>query len=281
LCGLTVSEIARAFGVSEHAMNKRLVRARQKIAHARIPYRVPEGHALPERRKGVLAVLYLLFTEGYAPSATPDVLRESMSTEAIRLTRTLNELMPGDAETLALLALELFHDARRAGRLDSGGRLLSLEEQDRSLWDRAKIAEGTAVLIEALRREADRKPYLIQACVARLHATATSSDSTDWCEIAALYGELVLLAPSPYVELSRAVATAMAGDIDAGLAVLDDLTRSGRLDGNAHLPAARADLLRRAGRLADAAVAYRAALESVANDAERRYLERRLVEVTR
>jgi RNA polymerase sigma-70 factor (ECF subfamily) len=279
LCGLTVAEIARAFGVSEHAMNKRLVRTRQKIAHARIPYRVPDAHSLPERRNGVLAVLYLLFTEGYAPSDAPDVLRRALSTEAIRLTRTMNELMPDDGETLALLALELFHDARAAARVGGSGELVSIEEQDRSCWDRTLIAEAAAVLDDALCASTDRGPYLIQACVARLHAAATSSESTSWGEIAALYGELAVVAPSPYAELSRAVALAMSDGVDAGLDVLDDIARSGRLDGNAHLPAARADLLRRAGRLAEAAVAYRSALELVSTDAERRYLERRLRDV--
>lgn len=276
LCGLTVSEIARAFGVSEHAMNKRLVRTRQKIAHARIPYRVPDTHSLPERRTGVLAVLYLLFTEGYAPGNARDVLRHALSTEAIRLTRTMNELLPGDGETLALLALELFHDARSAARLDSGGELFALEEQDRSRWDHARIAEGVGLLNTALRVSIGRGPYLLQAGVARLHATATSSNSTNWGQIAALYGELAVVAPSPYVELSRAVAVSMSDGADAGLSVLDEIARSGRLDGNAHLPAARADLLRRAGRSTEAATAYRAALELVANDAERRFLERRL-----
>jgi RNA polymerase sigma-70 factor (ECF subfamily) len=191
----------------------------------------------------------------------------------------MNELLPGDGETLALLALELFHDARVAARVDNGGDLISLEEQDRNRWDRARIAEGAELLDAALRVSTERGPYLIQACVARLHATATSSESTNWREIAALYGELAVVAPSPYVELSRGVAVAMSNGVDAGLKVLDDIARSGRLDGNAHLPAARADLLRRAGRPDDAVVAYRAALELVANEAERRFLERRLREM--
>lgn len=279
LCGLTVAEVARAFGVSEHAMNKRLVRTRQKIAHARIPYRVPDARALPERRNGVLAVLYLLFTEGYAPSNAPDVLRHMLSTEAIRLTRTLNELMPSDGETLALLALELFHDARSAARVDGDGDLIALEEQDRSRWDRARITEAVEILEDAVRVSVGRGPYLIHACVARLHATAESSESTSWSEIAALYGELAMVAPTPYVSLSRAFAVAMSDGVDAGLAVLDDIARSGRLDGNAHLPAARADLLRRAGRSAEAAASYRVALELPVNNAERAFLERRLREV--
>lgn len=280
LCGLTVPEIARAFGVGEAAMTKRLVRARQKIAHAGIPYRVPADDVLPERLDGVLAVLYLLFTEGYSATAGPGVVREDLSAEAIRLTRVLAELVPDDAEVHGLLALELAHDARRAARTDAAGELVPLEEQDRALWDAGQAAAAADVLVRARRLTTDPGPYLLQAEVAVLHATAASAEATDWAAVAGLYTRLARRAPSPYVDLSRAVAVAMADGVDAGLTLLDALDASGRLDGNHYLPAARADLLRRAGRDPESAEAYRAALTRVANDAERRYLRRRLAEVS-
>lgn len=279
LCGLTVAEIARAFGASEHAMAKRLVRARQKITNAGIPYRVPTGELLPERLDGVLAVLYLLFTEGYVASSGPDVVREPLSSEAIRLTRTMAQLMPDDPEVLGLLALELLHDARRPGRVDDAGRLVPLEEQDRLAWDRGRIAEGVDVLTTAL-SHGQPGSYLIQAQVAALHSTAATSVDTDWSAIAALYDHLAKLNPSPYVDLSRVVAVGMARGPAAGLELLHELDLFGRLAGNHYVPAAEADLLRRAGRHREAAAAYRSALELVANDAERRYLDRRLAEVS-
>lgn len=280
LCGLTVPEIARAFGVGEAAMTKRLVRARQKIAHAGIPYRVPADDVLPERLDGVLAVLYLLFTEGYSATAGPGVVREDLSAEAIRLTRVLAELVPDDAEVHGLLALELAHDARRAARTDAAGELVPLEEQDRAMWDAGQAVAAADVLVRARRLTTDPGPYLLQAEVAVLHATAASAEATDWAAVAGLYTRLARRAPSPYVDLSRAVAVAMADGVDAGLTLLDALDASGRLDGNHYLPAARADLLRRAGRDPESAEAYRAALTRVANDAERRYLRRRLAEVS-
>ncbi|MFS0698973.1 RNA polymerase sigma factor [Cellulomonas sp. 179-A 4D5 NHS] len=280
LCGLTVPEIARAFGVGEAAMTKRLVRARQKIAHAGIPYRVPADDVLPERLDGVLAVLYLLFTEGYSATAGPGVVREDLSAEAIRLTRVLAELVPDDAEVHGLLALELAHDARRAARTDAAGELVPLEEQDRALWDARQAAAAADVLVRARRLTTDPGPYLLQAEVAVLHATAATAGATDWAAVAGLYAQLARRAPSPYVDLSRAVAVAMADGVDAGLTLLDALDASGRLDGNHYLPAARADLLRRAGRDPESAEAYRAALTHVTNDAERRYLRRRLAEVS-
>ncbi|MGW6128909.1 RNA polymerase sigma factor [Cellulomonas sp. NPDC055163] len=280
LCGLTVPEIARAFGVGEAAMTKRLVRARQKIAHAGIPYRVPADDVLPERLDGVLAVLYLLFTEGYSATAGPGVVREDLSAEAIRLTRVLAELVPDDAEVHGLLALELAHDARRAARTDAAGELVPLEEQDRALWDAGQVAAAAEVLARARTLAVEPGPYRLQAEVAVLHATAATVEATDWAAVARTYAQLARRAPSPYVDLSRAVAVAMADGVDAGLPLLDALAASGRLDGNHYLPAARADLLRRAGREPESAEAYRAALTRVTNDAERRYLRRRLAEVS-
>jgi RNA polymerase sigma-70 factor (ECF subfamily) len=279
LCGMTVPEIARAFGVGEAAMTKRLVRARRKITHAGIPYRVPSAELLPERTDGVLAVLYLLFTEGYSATAGPSVLREQLSAEAIRLARVLATLQPDDDEVHGLLALLLLHDARRDGRVDDAGDLVPLEDQDRSRWDRAQVAEGVQVLRRARSLAVDPGPYTLQAEVAALHATAPTASATDWPAVAELYAALGRRAPSPYVELSRAVAVAMAEDPERGLEILDDLGRTGALDGNHYVPSARADLLRRDGRRAEAASAYRDALALVVNDAERRYLERRLREV--
>lgn len=279
LCGLTVAEIARAFGVSEPAMAKRLTRARAKITHAGIPYRVPPAHLLPERLPGVLSVLYLLYFEGYAATAGPRMLREDLSAEALRLARLLARLMPDEAEVLGLLALELFHDARRAGRVDGAGRLVPLEEQDRSRWDGAQIAAAGELLTTAQRRASRPGPYLLQAAVAAQHATATSPQATDWAELARLYAALGAVAPSPYVELSRAVAVGMAQGPDAGLELVAAIEQSGELKGFHLLPATRADLLRRAGRLGEAARAYQAALALVVNDVERDYLRRRLVEV--
>ena len=279
LCGLTVEEIARAFGVAEPAMQKRLVRARGKIRHAGIPYRVPPAHLLTERIAGVLAVLYLMFTEGYAATSGPALLREPVSGEAIRLTRVLAALMPDQPEALGLLALELLHDSRRTARVDEAGDLVPLEEQDRGRWDADRIAEGLRVLGAAARLDVVG-PYQLQAAIAACHATAAQASDTDWHQIARLYGGLARIAPSPYVELGRAIAVAMAAGPAAGLVLLDALDVAGELDGYHLLPAARADLHRRAGRWDDAAAAYRAALTFARNDAERRYLSRRLIEVT-
>ena len=279
LCGLTVAEIGRAFGASEAGMAKRLVRARRKIQTAGIPFRVPAAEQLPERRDGVLAVLYLLFTEGYAPGSGAAVVREPLSTEAIRLTRLLAELLPRDPEVLGLLALELLNDARRAARTGPDGDLVPLEEQDRTRWDGKRIAEGRRVLAAADRLGGGQGAYQLQARIALCHASASAPEQTDWLRIAALYDALAALAASPYVELSRAVAVGMASGPEAGLAALARVRGSGRLAGNHYVPAAEADLLRRAGRYGPAAEAYRTALELVVNDAERRYLERRLAEV--
>ncbi|KAB2339523.1 RNA polymerase sigma factor [Actinomadura rudentiformis] len=279
LAGLTTAEIARAFLVGEHTMSKRLTRAKQKIRHAAIPYRVPPAHLLPERTPAVLAVLYLLFNEGYSASAGADPVRAELSGEAIRLARVLTRLMPDEPEAVGLLALMLLHDARRSARFDAAGDLVLLEDQDRTRWDAGEIGEGTALLDAALRRGSPG-PYQVQAAIAACHAAATRAGDTDWAQIAALYGELVRLAPSPVVELNRAVAVGMADGPAAALPLVEALDASGRLAGYHLLPAVRADLLRRLGRAADAAAAYRDALALAPTGAEHRYLRRRLAEVT-
>jgi RNA polymerase sigma-70 factor (ECF subfamily) len=277
LAGLTTAEIARAFLSSEPAMAKRLVRAKQKIQNAGIPYRVPPAHLLPERTPGVLGVLYLLFNEGYSATAGADLVRQNLSAEAIRLARVLARLMPDEPEAAGLLALMLLHDARRAARLDASGDLVTLEDQDRAKWDGAEIREGVSVLEGALRRGRPG-PYQVQAAVAACHATAATAQDTDWAQIAALYAELARFLPTPVVELNHAVAVGMAQGPAAGLPLVEALEASGKLAGYHLLPATRADLLRRLGRLPEAAVAYREALELAGTDAERRYLRRRLAE---
>jgi RNA polymerase sigma-70 factor, ECF subfamily len=278
LAGLTTAEIARAFLVAEPAMSKRITRAKRKIRHAAIPYRVPPAHLLPERTPAVLAVLYLLFNEGYSATAGAGPLRRNLSAEAIRLARILVALMPDEPEAAGLLALMLLHDARRETRLDADGDLVTLEDQDRTRWDTAEIEEGVALLDGALRRGVPGR-YQVQAAIAACHATAATAAETDWAQIAVLYERLILLVPSPVVELNRAVAVGMADGPRAGLALVDGLTASGRLAGYHLLPATRADLLRRLDRPREAAEAYREALAMSLTDAERRYLRRRLAEV--
>ncbi|MGW1208692.1 RNA polymerase sigma factor [Streptomyces sp. NPDC002499] len=277
LAGLTTPEIARAFLVPEATMAQRLVRAKRKIRNAGIPYRVPPAHLLPERTAGVLGVLYLLFNEGYTASSGAELVRRNLCAEAIRLARVLARLMPDEPEVLGLLALLLLHDSRRHARVDGAGELMTLEDQDRGAWDRAEIAEGAALVETALRRGSPG-PYQIQAAIAACHTTARTAEETDWADIAALYGELACYVPSAVVRLNRAVAVGMAEGPEAGLALVAELEREGELADYHLLPATRADLLRRAGRLKEAAEAYRQALELVENEAERRFLEKRLAE---
>ncbi|WP_369252036.1 RNA polymerase sigma factor [Streptomyces sp. R41] len=277
LAGLTTPEIARAFLVPEATMAQRLVRAKRKIRNAGIPYRVPPAHLLPERTTGVLGVLYLLFNEGYAATAGADLVRTNLCAEAIRLARVLARLMPDEPEVLGLLALLLLHDARRGTRVDAAGLLVTLEDQDRTAWDKASVDEGAGLLETALRRGRPG-PYQIQAAIAACHTTAATAEDTDWADIAALYGELERLVPSAVVRLNRAVAVGMAESPEAGLLLVADLEEEGELEGYHLLPATRADLLRRMGRMAEAAEAYAGALQLVENDAERHFLEKRLAE---
>ncbi|MFZ1997527.1 MAG: RNA polymerase sigma factor [Solirubrobacteraceae bacterium] len=278
LAGLTTAEIARAFLVPEPTMAKRLVRAKGKIAGARIPYRVPPAHLLPERTGGVLAVLYLLFNEGYAASGGPDLIRAQLCDEAIRLARALSGLMPDEPEAAGALALMLFHHSRRRARLDTAGDLITLEDQDRTRWDRTQIAEAEARLEAALRHRRVG-PYQLQAAIAACHTDAADVADTDWAQIASLYALLAEAMPSPVVALNRAVAIAMSRGLDAGLQLVDALEASGELGGYHLLYATRADLLRRLGRSGEAAHAYRQALDLAGSEADQRFLRKRLAEV--
>jgi len=278
LCGLETDAIAHAFLVPPATMAQRLVRAKAKIREARIPYRVPDAEDLRARVDAVLAVVYLVFNEGYAASSGDALLRPELCAEAIRLGRLLVALMPGDGEARALLALMLLTDARRGARVDAAGEVVLLEDQDRSRWDRAAIDEGLA-LVEAALRGGPPGAYALQAAIAGVHARAARAEETDWREIAALYALLRAATPSGVVALNHAAAVAMAEGPAEGLRLMDALAADGSLAGYHLLPAARADLLRRLGRFADAAAAYREALTLVGNDADRRFLERRLAQV--
>jgi RNA polymerase sigma-70 factor, ECF subfamily len=282
VCGLTTDEIARGFLVPVATMAQRLVRVKRKIRDARLPFAMPPKDRLAERLDGVMLVVYLVFTEGYAATSGKLWIRRQLCEEAIRLGRLLCELIPGYPELRALLALMLLHDSRRMARAGPDEEIITLEEQNRELWDRREIAEGVP-LLEAALREGARGEYAMQAAIAALHARAQRAEDTDWMQIAGLYEALLQKRPSPVVELNRAAAIAMAdgpsGGLALGLTLMDALEAKGELAGYHLLPAARADLLRRQGRWREAAEAYRQALALVANDPERRYLARRLAEV--
>ncbi len=279
LTGLTTAEIARAFLVPEATMAKRLVRAKHKIADAGIPYRVPPTHLLPARVTGVLAVLYLLFNEGYSASSGDETLRKNLSEDAIRLSRALVQLMPDEPEAAGLLALMLLQHSRRHARIDGEGDLVALEDQDRRRWERDEVDEATALLDDALRKGRVGS-YQLQAAIAACHADASDAADTDWVEIAGLYKLLVAIMPSPVVELNRAVAIAMADGPAAGLVLVEVLADARELQGYYLFHATRADLLRRLGRGVEAAESYRQALALTGSAAERRFLARRLAEVT-
>jgi RNA polymerase sigma-70 factor, ECF subfamily len=280
LAGLTTAEIAHAFFVSEATMAKRLVRAKGKIVNAGIPYRVPPASLLPERTSGVLAVLYLLFNEGYTASAGAELIRVDLCREALRLARALSALMPEEPEAAGLLALMLFQHSRREVRVDQAGDLVTLEEQDRSRWDQSEVREANGLLETAL-GAGTAGPYQLQAAIAATHANAPEAAATDWSRIVVLYGRLLEIMPHPFVRLNQAVAIAMADGPAEGLAVVDQLAASGELQSYHLLHATRADLLRRLGRSGAAGAAYVKALDCGCTDAERRYLLRRLEEVRR
>jgi len=278
ICGLTTDEISRAFLVSVTTMSQRLVRAKRKIRDANIPYCVPALEDLPDRVDAAMLVVYLIFNEGYLASTGDALVRRELCAEAIRLGRVLCELMPREAEPRALLGLMLLHDSRCDARTSAVGDLIVLDEQDRTLWHAEQIREGTALTESAL-RGGSKGPYALQASIAALHANAKTARDTDWPQIAALYAALLAANPSPVIEVNWAVAVAMARTPDDGLALLDKLESREKLSEFHLLPAARADLLRRLGKSAEAAQAYRRALALATNDVERRFLRRRLAQL--
>ena len=278
LCGLTTEEIARAFLTAPATMAQRLVRAKRKIRAAKIPYEVPSAELIAERLEAVMAVIYLVFNEGYAASSGERLLRTDLCAEAIRLARMLVALMPDEPEPRGLLAMMLLHDSRRDARIDERDEIVLLEEQDRSRWDRAQIAEGLAHSEAAIRGN-PHGPYAIQSAIAACHSRAERADATDWRAITNLYARLAALSPSPVIELNRAVAVAMADGPAAGLEAIDVIAASGELRDYYLMWSARADLLRRLGRWGEAAESYRAALERVGSAPERRFIRRRLAEM--
>ncbi len=275
LGGLTTPEIARAFLLSESTLAQRIVRAKHKIAEAGIPYEVPGPNRLAERLDAVLAVIYLVFNEGYAATTGERLVRTDLAANAIRLGHMVADLLPREPEARGLLALMVLHHARRDARINVRGELVPLEEQDRTSWDQAQIAEGLEQLDTAVRARRPG-PYQLQAAIAAIHAQAKSAGDTDWVEIAALYGQLVRLTPTPVVALNHAVAIAMTGGLEEGLTRIERLGAAGALNGYALFHAARADLLRRLGRNREALDAYRDALELTSNGVEQAYLSRRI-----